>query len=811
MFRLNAEPRGAGSRLSWQPWPGYAGVWLLISLSVTAAEVGPAALPPSAPDKIDFLRDVHPILQDHCLKCHSNEKPKSHFRLTSREQTLKGGAHGVDVIPGNSAQSPLIAFVAGLDPDMIMPPEGRGTPLTSRQIALLRAWIDQGVSWTNVDSEASSEVAISTFVGGTKVRGDSQKFRELYWQPDGWNGGLEQFEIWQKPSQDSKITVSGHVSLDDYAVKLALEKSELGFVDFGWTQFRTYYDDHGGYDPRFTPVSFSLNRDLHMDVGRAWADFGLTLPRWPRAVLGYEYQYRDGSEATLQWGPVGNSAGFRNLYPAFENTSEKVHVVKVDLDYQLAGFDLSDSFRGEWHSLENQRFNESSFTLGASSFALTTAKDQSRYFQGANTFHIEKQFADWWFGSGGYLYSKLNGDGSMNVDTLNPAVLDPSLFAIGWSSQSIELERESHVFSLSSLLGPWQGLSLTLGTQNEWTRQTGLATASLSVSLPFAPFIFPLDPPESLYSDLDRSIFTQDLGLRFTKIPFTTLFADARFQQDTLGQYEEEVNGLTPFLRNTQIESGLQDFRAGFSTAPWRRVSLIGDYRRYDNSTDYETPLKEPIGFQGYPAFFTHRDLKSSEAQTKLGLQVTAWLKTTLSYQWLDNHYRSTGDPVNDPLTGVVGGISPGGGLLAGTYRSQIASFNATVTPWRRLFLSSTFAFQHAGTRSDANDTPSIAPYNGNIYSAMANATLALNDKTDLMAAYTFSTADFSQDNLVDGLPLGTHYHQHALQAGFKRQIGKGKTLGVQYRYYRYSDLATGGTSDFEAHALFATFAWRLP
>jgi hypothetical protein len=194
-----------------------------------------------------------------------------------------------------------------------------------------------------------------------------------------------------------------------------------------------------------------------------------------------------------------------------------------------------------------------------------------------------------------------------------------------------------------------------------------------------------------------------------------------------------------------------------------------------------------------------------------LALQLAAWLKTSLTYQWLDNEYRTATDPVTDQAANLPGGISPGGSLLAGTYDSQLTSVNATLTPWRRLFLSTTFAYQHARTLTAANDSPAVAPYGGNIYSAMLNGSFAVNDKTDVVAGYSYSTADFEQDNFSGGLPLGTHYHQHALQAGIKRQIGKGKSLGLQYRYYGYADSTTGGVSDFEAHALFATLSWRLP
>lgn len=777
----------------------------------SAAAIDETKLPPAALQKIDFARDIKPILQSHCLKCHSEEKPRSHFQLISRQAALKGGEHGVDILPGQSAKSRLIWYVARLDEEIVMPPEGRGTPLDAREIGLLRAWIDQGVTWEPMPQEATTQLTIVPTAGGTAVHDDTRKFRELYWQRDGWNGGLEDFEMEERPTADSKITAAGHVLLDDFKINLSAEKNDLGFARFGWSQFRKYYDDKGGYYPLFPTPVFSLDRDIHLDEGRAWTEFGLTLPRWPKIVLGYEYQYRDGTQSTLQWGPVINGTQIRNIYPAFENISEKVHVLKFAVDYEVAGIDLSDNFRGEWYDLKTQQFNDSSLAIGSATMALTTAQDQERYFQGANIFHLEKQLTDWWFASGGYLYSRLKGDAAADVETLNPALLDPSFVAPGWNSQGIQLERESHVFSITSMLGQWEGLSLSLATQNEWTRQTGLGVANVNLALAFAPFLFPVDPPETVHSDLDRSIFSQDLGLRFTKIPFTTLFADARFQQDTVGQYEQELSGLTPFLRDTDMKGDLKDFRLGFNTSPLRRLSLSAHYRRYDKETDYDTRLKEPLGLQGYPAFIRWRDLLSNEAQTKLSLQMAAWLQTSLTYQWIKNDYRTATYDAIDPLTNLPGGISPGGGHLAGTYDSQVASLNLTATPWRRLFLSTTFAFQHAQTRTAANDTTPVAPYGGNIYTSMLNGSYALNEKTDLVAGYSFSTADFAQDNFTGGLPLGTHYHQHALEAGIKHTIAKGKTLGLQYRYYRYGDTSNGGASDFEAQALFATLAWRLP
>lgn len=118
----------------------------LISASAEP-QVEIAQLPPPLATHVDFARDIKPLLENACLKCHGPEQPSGGFRLDVREGALKGGQNGIDIIPGTSADSPLIHFVARLAKGMEMPPKGAGDPLTREQIGLLRAWIDQGVSW----------------------------------------------------------------------------------------------------------------------------------------------------------------------------------------------------------------------------------------------------------------------------------------------------------------------------------------------------------------------------------------------------------------------------------------------------------------------------------------------------------------------------------------------------------------------------------------------------------------------------------------------------------------------------------------
>ncbi len=95
--------------------------------------------------RVDFERQVQPIIADHCLECHSQDKRKGGLSLATYADALEGGRNGPAIRPGSSARSILLHRLTGaVEPQM---PKDEN-PLSRAQVALIRRWIDQGARAT---------------------------------------------------------------------------------------------------------------------------------------------------------------------------------------------------------------------------------------------------------------------------------------------------------------------------------------------------------------------------------------------------------------------------------------------------------------------------------------------------------------------------------------------------------------------------------------------------------------------------------------------------------------------------------------
>jgi hypothetical protein len=98
-----------------------------------------------AQTKIEYNRDVRPILAENCFACHGPDSAarKASLRLDDRDAAIKMGA----IVPGKLKDSALIEHIFSGDPKQVMPPPKTRKTLTAAQKETLKRWIAEGAEY----------------------------------------------------------------------------------------------------------------------------------------------------------------------------------------------------------------------------------------------------------------------------------------------------------------------------------------------------------------------------------------------------------------------------------------------------------------------------------------------------------------------------------------------------------------------------------------------------------------------------------------------------------------------------------------
>ena len=115
------------------------GLWMVAGLGSS----------PLVAQRVDFNRDIKPILSDTCYKCHGPDagQRKAELRLDVREGTLGSDRDPAIIVPGSPGKSELWSRISSDDMDFRMPPESADVELSDHQRELIGRWIRQGADW----------------------------------------------------------------------------------------------------------------------------------------------------------------------------------------------------------------------------------------------------------------------------------------------------------------------------------------------------------------------------------------------------------------------------------------------------------------------------------------------------------------------------------------------------------------------------------------------------------------------------------------------------------------------------------------
>ena len=96
--------------------------------------------------EVDFKKDIEPIFEQKCSKCHNHEKQKGGLNLSSKRSSFGEGDSGLpSLVSGSLEKSELWNRVTTDDEDEFMP--SKGEPLNKTELALVKNWIEQGAKW----------------------------------------------------------------------------------------------------------------------------------------------------------------------------------------------------------------------------------------------------------------------------------------------------------------------------------------------------------------------------------------------------------------------------------------------------------------------------------------------------------------------------------------------------------------------------------------------------------------------------------------------------------------------------------------
>lgn len=136
-------------------------------------------------DRVEFLKDVQPILKRHCLDCHAADDARGDLSLDTPAGVNRGGHSGSAIVGGTPEKSELFLRVTSVTDGYRMPQEG--PPLSDDEIKVLRAWIEQGGRWDASISAGNKASEPATATNKAHLPLDSAPESAAAWFAGAWN------------------------------------------------------------------------------------------------------------------------------------------------------------------------------------------------------------------------------------------------------------------------------------------------------------------------------------------------------------------------------------------------------------------------------------------------------------------------------------------------------------------------------------------------------------------------------------------------------------------------------------------------
>ncbi len=338
--------------------------------------------------------------------------------------------------------------------------DGTGTPDGKSAVAGATEQTPEYKNWVEIG------------IGGNIINGDAAQFKQEHRISGDVFGGIQDLHLERSVGKNATLTVDGHAIFDnhDYDVKIDLSQPGLGYIRGGYTEFRSWYDDNGGFAPAdggaWIPPRY---HELTLDRGIAWVELGLRMPDWPEITIHYSHEFRNGDKDSTSWGDTSTPAGTRKIAPAFRNIDETRDILSFDASKTFGNTDIDLGMRYE-HNNNDDRLQLQRSVGNPAAQRYITQHDQNDLdlFNG----HVitETRFSDTFWFTAGYSYTTLGSDisGTRIIGTdYNSMFVSPLSISQNHDEGFLDLagtsEVSDHLFNANLYWMPIKDLTLLSG------------------------------------------------------------------------------------------------------------------------------------------------------------------------------------------------------------------------------------------------------------------------------------------------------------------------------------------------------------
>jgi hypothetical protein len=659
------------------------------------------------------------------------------------------------------------------------------------------------------DTSSDSTNYIDLSAGGASVSGDTAAYQKRFDLNKNGYGGVDGFNFEKDLGRDTTLTANGHaiVGNQDYLLNFKITRDGVGFVDFGYKAFRTWYDGSGGYFPPSNLFFPPSNDNPYIDRTDLWLGFGITPESGPQFNFRYDYTTRKGITDSTSWGDTNLTAGLgtRNVIPSFETVDEHRNILDATLWQDGANTNWNLNAHYEADALNNalnvhrqpgasaDRYltqdNNAKPDIFNTHGSIDTKLAQNMIFTaGAGFFNINTAFG------GSRIY------GPEYDPVYDPLYANRQRYDEGFTNLSGSAQMQQSMANVSLMYTPtptWTIVPSLLGEKVSWDANSAFTSTNV-VGGPVTT--------DNQSSDSNQNLrdLTGSLEARYTGIKNFVFNAKGELvtSYGMLNQDLYEVaTGVDTSFRTTNYRRNAQQLSLTANWYPQANLNYTAQYYYKGNQNGYITPRNSVVPGSGYPGLIAHEDFTTNDVNARVTWRALSQLRLVTRYDFQDSS-------IHSQEVGLAY-------IESSTMKTHIISETATWNPLMRWYVQASVNVVYDQLKTPAsqlvgNAAGLVLNSDNNYINGSLSTGYAVDDKTDVVLNYTYYHATNYVDNSLRSTAFGQGGDDHYASITWSRRISPQLKYAITYAYSENHDNTSGGNTNYHANLIYTTMSYHF-